>query len=261
MRAVILAGGKGTRLAPFTTVLPKPLLPLGEIPIVEIILRQLTHHGVTDVTLACGYLGRLMRTYLDNSPISEELRIGYHWEDKPLGTAGALAGIRGLDETFLVMNGDILTTLDYARLWKFHAARKPALTIAATSKKVQIELGILRIDNEKRVVGYTEKPVETFPASTGIYIYEPRALKFIEPDAYLDFPTLVLKLIEAGETVVAYETDAFWLDMGNRGDYEKAVRAFRDDPSRFAIDQARPLRIEALPGPRATAEAATPLAR
>jgi len=261
MKAVILAGGKGTRLAPFTTVLPKPLLPLGEIPIVEIILRQLKHYGVTDVTLACGYLSQLIRTYLDNSRISEELRIDYHWEDKPLGTAGALPGISGLDETFLVMNGDILTTLDYARLWAFHTARKPALTIAVTSKKVQIELGILQIDDDKRVVGYTEKPVETFPASTGIYIYEPRALKFIEPDTYLDFPTLVLKLIEAGETVVAYETDAFWLDMGNRGDHEKAVKAFREDPARFAIDQARPLRINSLPERVAPTQAPTPLTR
>jgi NDP-sugar pyrophosphorylase family protein len=261
MKAVILAGGKGTRLAPFTTVLPKPLLPLGEVPIVEIILRQLRRHGVTDVTLACGYLSELIRTYLDNSRISQELRISYHWEDEPLGTAGALAGIPGLDEPFLVMNGDILTTLDYSRLLEFHAARKPALTIAVTSKKVQIELGILQIDGDKRVVGYTEKPVETFPASTGIYVYEPRALDFIEPGTYLDFPTLVLKLIDAGQTVAAYETDAFWLDMGNRDDYEKAVAVFRENPARFGIDQARALRIDTVTARPSNAPVATSAAR
>jgi NDP-sugar pyrophosphorylase family protein len=246
MKAVILAGGKGTRLAPFTTVLPKPLLPLGEVPIVEIILRQLGRHGIADITLACGYLSELIRTYLDNSRISEQLRIDYHWEDKPLGTAGALAAIPGLDEAFLVMNGDILTTLNYSRLIEFHRARKSALTIAVTSKKVEIELGILQIDGDEQVVGYTEKPIETFPASTGIYVYEPRALDFIERDAYLDFPTLVLRLIEAGETVTAYRTEAFWLDMGNRGDYEKAVEVFAQNPSMFGVDKGRAWRIDAL---------------
>jgi NDP-sugar pyrophosphorylase family protein len=248
MKAVILAGGKGTRLAPFTTVLPKPLLPLGEVPIVEIILRQLRRHGITHVTMACGHLGELIRTYLDNNRISSQLQIDYYCEDEPLGTAGALAGIGSLDGAFLVMNGDILTTLDYSQLLQFHAATNPALTIAVTSKKVQIELGILQIDRRDRVIGYIEKPVETFPASTGIYVYGPRALDFIEPDTYLDFPTLVLRLIEAGEPVVAYRTDAFWLDMGNKGDYDKAVKAFCENPSMFGVERLpEALRIGTLP--------------
>jgi NDP-sugar pyrophosphorylase family protein len=235
MKAVILTGGKGTRLAPYTTVLPKPLLPIGRIPILEIILRQLKHYGFSEVILACGYLSELIQAYLMANKISKQLKINYHREEHPLGTAGALATIEGLDETFLVMNGDILTTLDYSKLIEFHKEKKAALTIAITQKKVQIELGVLHMNDKNEITGYEEKPVKIFPSSTGIYIYEPRVLNYITKNTYLDFPTLVLKLIEAGETVVGYPIDAFWLDMGNKDDYEKAVIEFERNISAFHI--------------------------
>jgi len=244
MKAVILAGGRGTRLAPYTTVLPKPLLPLGQVPILEIILRQLERHRFSRISLACGHLGELIRAYLDNKGLSERLNIDYYWEEEPLGTAGALASMKTLDERFLVMNGDILTTLDYSALVNFHIEQQAALTIAVTSKEVQIELGILQIDQHQRVVGYTEKPVEHFPASTGIYVYEPRVLTFIEAHTYLDFPTLVMRLVEAGESVAAYRTDAFWLDMGNKGDYETATKVFEDNPERFIGRYSMPLPLD-----------------
>ena len=236
MKAVILTGGRGTRLAPYTTVLPKPLMPIGDVPILEIILRQIKHFGFSEVIMACGYLAELIQAYLMNNRISKQIEISYHREKEPLGTAGALGDIVGLDDTFLVMNGDILTTLDYADLVRYHKEKKAALTVAITKKRIQIELGVLHLDEDNRVVDYDEKPVKEYPASTGIYIYEPSVLQYIEKDKYLDFPTLVLRLIEAGEHVVGYHSDAFWLDIGNKDDYENAVQDFEENSLSFNID-------------------------
>lgn len=233
MKAVILTGGKGTRLAPYTAVLPKPLLPIGEIPILEIILWQLRHYGFSEVILACGYLAELIQAYLINNKISKNIKITYHREEEPLGTSGALASLEGLNDSFLVMNGDILTTIDYSKLIKYHKKSNAALTVATTEKKIQISLGVPLIDEENKILGYDEKPVKTYNTSTGIYVYEPRALEFIKPNTYLDFPDLVLKLIEAGETVMSCPTTDFWLDMGNKDDYEKAVAEFESNRSAF----------------------------
>jgi NDP-sugar pyrophosphorylase family protein len=211
-------------------------MPIGEIPILEIILCQLRNSGFRHVSIACGYLAELIQAYLLNNRISTELQIDFFREQKPLGTAGALRNVEGLGDTFLVMNGDILTTLDYRALMTFHREREAALTIATTPKKVEIELGVLHLDQEGRVTGYEEKPVKEFPASTGIYIYEPRVLTHIPPDAYLDFPALVMKLLSAGERVVSYPVDGFWLDMGNKGEYERAVKAFEADRKSFNVD-------------------------
>jgi NDP-sugar pyrophosphorylase family protein len=171
-----------------------------------------------------------------NNSISKAIKITYYREDRPLGTAGALAGINELGERFLVMNGDILTTIDYAKLMKYHDEKGAALTIAVTKKRIKIELGVLLIDNEDNIIGYDEKPIKEFPASTGIYIYSSRVLRFIEPNTYLDFPTIVLRLIDAGEKVVGYLTDSFWLDMGNKDDYERAAKEFEHNRSAFLIE-------------------------
>ena len=233
IKAVILAGGKGTRLAPYTTVLTKPLMPIDDIPILEIVLRQLRNHGVDTVTLTVGHLAPLIRAYLDQSNICKLLNLSYHYESAPLGTAGALATVADLDDTFIAMNGDILTTLDYSALVRFHREQDATLTIAVTKKRVQIELGVLQLDDSARIVGYDEKPVKEYPASMGVYVYEPRALRFIEPSVYLDLPTLVLRLIEAGERVCGFASDAFWLDIGNRDDYERAVGEFSQHKAAF----------------------------
>jgi NDP-sugar pyrophosphorylase family protein len=236
IKAVILAGGKGTRLAPYTTVFPKPLMPLDGLPILEIVLRQLRYHGCETITLAVGYLAPLIRAYLDQSSVSRLVRIAYHQEAEPLGTAGALATVAGLDEPFLAMNGDILTTLDYTALINFHHEQRAALTVAVTRKRVQIELGVLQIESDHRVSGYEEKPIKDYPASMGVYVYDPRTLRHIVPNAYLDLPSLVLRLIERGERVAAFRSDAFWLDMGNRDDYERAVAEFAGRRAEFLPD-------------------------
>jgi NDP-mannose synthase len=214
-------------------VLPKPLMPIDDMPILEIVLRQLHAHGVDGVTLTVGYLAPLIRAYLDQSSLCELLKLTYHYESAPLGTAGALATVADLDETFIVMNGDILTTLDFSALVRFHREQGAMLTIAVTKKRVQIALGVLGLDESARIVSYDEKPVKEYPASMGVYVYEPGALRYIEPNAYLDLPTLVLRLIEKGERVYGYASDAFWLDIGNRDDYERAVIEFRQHKADF----------------------------
>jgi NDP-sugar pyrophosphorylase family protein len=239
-KAVIFAGGKGTRLAPFTTVLPKPLVPVGDLPILEIMLRQLVHHGVKDVVIAVGHLSSLIRAYFENHPLTRVLNITYHQETVPLGTAGAIAVMDGLDAPFLAMNGDVLTTLDYSELMRLHVERNAALTIAVTRKRVQIELGVLQLNQDNQVVGYDEKPVKEYPASMGIYAYHPRIKQYMTKDTYLDVPTLVLRLIAEGEIVQAYMPEAFWLDMGNRGDLELAVAAFEADRGAFLPDGPDP---------------------
>jgi NDP-sugar pyrophosphorylase family protein len=151
----------------------------------------------------------------------------------PLGTAGALATIDGLADAFLAMNGDILTTLDYADMYRYHKAQNASLTVAITRKSVQIELGVLELDQDHRIIGYDEKPVMTYQASMGVYIYEPRLKEMMVPGEYLDVPNLVLKMIEKGERIAAYSPDVFWLDMGNRTDYEKADEEVAKNPNAF----------------------------
>ncbi len=234
MKAIILAGGRGTRLAPYTTVFPKPLVPVGEQPIIEILVRQLIGHGITDITLSVGYLAELIKAYFEQRPLlMEKLRLSYVLEEKPTGTAGSLAQVSGLDETFLVMNGDVLTTLNFQKLISHHREQGAALTIAMHPKHVKIDLGVLVTDHMGFVTDYREKPEMDYLVSMGIYVYEPRVLSYIEPGSYLDFPDLVLRLINAGERVAGYESKDIWLDIGRHEDYQLAVQQFEEHRAEF----------------------------
>jgi NDP-sugar pyrophosphorylase family protein len=227
MKAVILAGGKGTRLAPYTAVFPKPLVPIGEQPILEIILRQLAHHGFHDITLTVGHLAELIRAYLHHaSPRFAGLTISYVTEESPTGTAGSLVNVPDLTETFMVMNGDVLTTLDYRRLLAFHREKGGLMTIATQRRSVKVDLGVLEHDEDGGVINYIEKPKYDFRVSMGVYVYEPRVLEFIDPGAYLDVPTLVLRLTERGEKVMCYQSDDYWMDIGRIEDYARAQEDF-----------------------------------
>jgi NDP-sugar pyrophosphorylase family protein len=223
MRAVVLAGGFGMRLRPYTTILPKPLLPVGDRPILEIILRQLAAAGFDRVDLCVGHLGELIRVYFtDGTVLPEGLELDWHWEpDEPLGTAGALRVVPGLEGTFLAMNGDILTTLDYRELLAHHRRSSAGLTIAAQSKRVEIELGVIELEGD-RVSGYREKPTLGYDVSMGIYVYEARVLSHL-PDGPCQFPELVQRLLAAGELVCAFRSDAPWYDLGTVSEYERAV--------------------------------------
>jgi len=172
MKTVILAGGKGTRLAPYTTIFPKPLVPIGDRPILEIIIRQLVRHGLGDILLSVGHLGELIEAYFQNGHRNiPGLKLEYFRERNPLGTAGSLAMIPGLDETFIAMNGDILTTLNYEALIAHHRERGAALTIAMHQKDVRIDLGVLNTDADGDLVTYDEKPLYSFNVSMGVYVY------------------------------------------------------------------------------------------
>ena len=241
-RVVILAGGKGTRLRPFTTILPKPLLPIGDRAILEIVIEQLRLAGLTRLTLAVGYLSHLIEAVFGDGS-AYGVSIDYHHEHSPLGTAGALAGLDDLDEPFLMMNGDLITTLDYSALLDAHVLNGNALTIATQERTATIDFGVLLLGEHngatQPVLGYNEKPTSRHAVSMGIYVVDPSLLRLIEPGAYLDFPDLVLSAIAAGEQVGAYAFDGLWLDIGRHEDYERAVSEFADvDSLLFRQDAA-----------------------
>lgn len=232
MKAVVLAGGRGTRLRPYTQILPKPLMPIGDMPILEVILRQMKAAGVNEVVLAVGHLSELLRTFFQNGE-RLGMEIAYSYEDQPLGTAGPIALIDGLDDTFIVTNGDVLTTMDFRALIDYHKAQDATATIAVHERYVKIDLGVIQWDGGHRVTGYIEKPTYDYNVSMGIYVFEPRVLSFIPHSQYLDFPNLVINLIDAGEKVVGYCCNDYWQDLGNPTDYENAAKDFLENPSRF----------------------------
>jgi NDP-sugar pyrophosphorylase family protein len=226
MRAVILAGGKGTRLKPYTSVLPKPLMPLGNRAILEVVIHQLARQGFTDVTLSVGYLAHLIEAVFGDGS-THGVKLAYVHEGAPLGTAGSLRLIPGLDDAFLMLNGDLVTTFDFRELVRAHRAGNHLLTIATRKRRVGVDYGVLSVepngDGGDRVVAYNEKPTLDVTVSMGIYVVEPEALRHIPPEGHFDFPELVQKLIDAGEPVGAFEYDGLWLDIGRQEDYERAI--------------------------------------
>jgi NDP-mannose synthase len=235
MRAVVLAGGLGMRLRPYTAILPKPLVPVGDRPILELILRQLHRSGVGEVDLCVGHLGELIQVYFTQATtMPPDLELRWHWEDEPLGTAGALRGVPGLDSTFIAMNGDVLTTLDYRRLVEFHREQDAALTVSMHTKHVDIDLGVIE-SRDGLITGYQEKPSFDYNVSMGVYVYEPRALKHLPATGACQFPDLVLRLLDAGERVAAHASDAAWYDIGTFGELERAAKDLEDRPEMFAV--------------------------
>ncbi len=224
-RAIVLAGGRGTRLAPYTTVLPKPLMPIGDMPILEILLRQLRRAGILRVTLAVGHLAALLEAYFGDGA-RFGISLDYSYEDEPVGTAGPLALVDGLDDTFLVMNGDLLTSIDFEDLIRAHRARGSAVTVGLFEKQVPLDLGIVETGEDGRVTDYIEKPTLTYDVSVGIYAMQPAVLEHIERGRPLDLPDLVLRLIAAGADVQAYRFSGTWFDIGRPDDYAAASEHF-----------------------------------
>jgi nucleoside-diphosphate-sugar epimerase/dTDP-glucose pyrophosphorylase len=246
-RAIVLAGGAGTRLRPYTAVIPKPLMPVGDRPVLDIVIRQLEHAGFTRVTIATGYLAELVEAFFgDGSDYG--VAIDYIREQQPLGTVGALALTEDLDAPFVVMNGDVLTDLDYGALVRRHAASDAIATIAVTKRRIDISLGIIEFDEQEtdRLVDYVEKPAISVSASMGVYCFSPRVRDYIDPGERLDFPDLVLRLLEHAEIVRGWEPRAYWLDIGRHEDHERAVRDFERNRSRFLPDEG-PTGVTATP--------------
>jgi NDP-sugar pyrophosphorylase family protein len=225
MRAVILAGGKGTRLAPYTVTFPKPLVPVADMPILEIVIRQLQAAGFDHITMAVGHLAELIEAYFGDGG-RWNVKIDYSREDAPLGTVAPVRLIDDLPETFLVMNGDVLTTLSYRSLYDSHVTSGAEMTIACHRLNVQIDYGLIEFDGRLRVTGYREKPRFPGDVSMGVYIFSRDVLDLVPTGEYMDIPTLVTKLVQEGREVRASLADCRWLDIGRQDDYAQAIATF-----------------------------------
>ncbi len=231
MQVIILAGGKGTRLRPFTTNFPKPLVPIDEMPILEIVLKQLKHYGFTEVVLAVNHLAELIMAFFQHGE-KLGMKVSYSVEDKVLGTAGPIALVDHLDENFMVMNGDTLTTLDYKQLFDYHVNNGNDLTIGTFKKQVKIDLGVLEVEGDN-FVNYIEKPTYNYNVSMGIYVFNRNVVSIIEKNKKLDMPDLVLRAKHAGKKIKCFTGDYYWLDIGRPDDYEEANRIFKEKRGEF----------------------------
>lgn len=232
IRVVILAGGKGTRLKPYTTVFPKPLMPIGEMPILEVVLRQLKSFGFEKITLSVNHLADLIQTFFgDGSQLG--LDISYCMEDEPLGTAGSLSLIENITDTFLVMNGDLLTTIDYTAMVRSHIDSNAAATIAVFPREVKIDFGVLELGSEGELLAYKEKPTYKYLVSMGVNVLNKSVFEFIPLGRYLDMPTLMMNLKKAGKFVKSFRSECEWLDIGRPDDYEQAIAEFQHSKNKY----------------------------
>ncbi len=225
MRAVILAGGKGTRLRPYTVVLPKPLMPVGEYPILEVIVRQLARRGFARITMAVNHQAEIIQAYFGDGR-KWGTRIDYSVEDRPLSTMAPLKIIRDLPEDFLVMNGDILTDMDFAEFAAYHRAQENLFTISAHRREVRTDFGVLDVAPDDRLAGFREKPVLDYTVSMGIYMVSRAALDYIPAGRAYGFDHLMLDLIGAGRPAAVRRYDGYWLDIGRPDDYMQAIEEF-----------------------------------
>lgn len=234
MKAIIMAGGKGSRLYPYSAVLPKPLMPLGDMPVLELLLRQLARAGVSEAYLAVNHLRHLIEAFFgDGSRIGVKLH--YSVEDKPLGTAGPIAAVLDrLGDEFVMTNGDLLTTMDIAAMIRFHRERRAAATIGVYRREVKIDFGLIEVDADMRMTAYREKPSYPHLVSMGIYVLNAAALRnLLEPDTYLDMPDLLQRLMTARGEVRCFHSDCFWLDIGRPDDFARAQELYEKDPRAF----------------------------
>lgn len=220
--AVVLAGGLGTRLAPYTTILPKPLMPVGGRPILGIIIEQLHNAGATKITLAVNHMAELIAAVLgDGSRYG--LEIAYSREPRTLGTIAPLKLIENLPERFIVMNGDVLTQLDPSDLYCAHAQSKCRFTIASCHREVKIDFGVLDIDPaESKLIGHREKPCLEYDVSMGMYVMDRSLLDEIPDDTPYGVDTLALAMLARQEPVNIYAYRGYWLDLGRPADFERA---------------------------------------
>jgi NDP-sugar pyrophosphorylase family protein len=237
-RVVMLAGGQGSRLLPYRTIVPKPLLPVGDRAVLDLVLSQLARHDFTDVTIAVGVLAPLIRAMFGDGG-RHGITIRYSQEHEPLGTAGVLRQL-DLDEPFLMMNGNVLTTLDFKALFEAHRQSGNAVTVAANFREVRADFGVLDLDvadgtHTTRVASYVEKPATTYSVSMGIYAMEPVVRDFIDEHEQLGLPELISRVIAGGHRVGAFRHDGVWLDMRRREDYERAQERYDELAPLFAV--------------------------
>ncbi|SDI24120.1 sugar phosphate nucleotidyltransferase [Desulfosporosinus hippei] len=226
MQTIILAGGRGTRLDPYTRILPKPLIPIGDKPIADILVQQLKSSGVDEIIMCLGYLADFIKLYFqDGSHFGLDIR--YSIETAPLGTAGPLKLVADLEDDFLVVNGDELTTLDFGALYGHHIAMQADMTVAVHKKAVHSAFGVLEII-DGQVTAYSEKPTINYWASMGIYVINKRVISLIPENERFDMPDLVKALLSNHAQVVSYESEDLWFDIGTPADLEKAKEVFKE---------------------------------
>jgi NDP-sugar pyrophosphorylase family protein len=237
VKVVLLAGGRGTRLRPLTTVFPKPLVPLGEKPVLEILLRRLGAHNLRHVILSTGYLSELLMAVVGDGA-KYGVSVSYCHEETPLGTAGPLALVRDeLTDTFMVMNGDLLTTLNFAALLDYHRHQKADATVAVYRRDVKIDFGVIESDADGHFTGYREKPTYHFEVSMGVYAMSKSVLAHVPDREKLDMPDLIAKIHQTGGRVACYREDCYWLDIGRMDDYAKAQEQFAENAEMFLGSQ------------------------
>lgn len=231
-RAIILAGGKGTRLRPYTVVLPKPLMPIGEFPILEVIIRQLVQHGFVHVTMAVNHQAEIIKAFFQDGA-KWGIRIDYSLEDKPLSTMAPLRLIKDLPENFLVMNGDILTDLSFSDIYNDHVSKNNIFTISSHVREQKIDYGVLEIDADGYLSGFSEKPKSKYLVSMGVYMASRRIMDFIPEGQSYGFDNLMIDLMAAGQPAAVRKFDGYWLDIGRPDDYMQAIEEFEQMKSRF----------------------------
>jgi NDP-mannose synthase len=231
-RAVILAGGTGTRLRPYTIVLPKPLMPIGDYPILEVIIRQLVRQGFTHVTLAVNHQANILKAFFEDGN-KWGVQIDYSLEKKPISTIAPLSLIADLPENFLLMNGDVLTDFDHSGFLERHVASHGLFTIAAARRRQLIDYGVLEIDSSHRLTGFSEKPQTEYLVSMGVYAVNRRILQFVPPDSRYGFDDLMNDLLRKNEPVAVEPYEGYWLDIGRPDDYMRAVEEFEQRRQQF----------------------------
>lgn len=230
-KAFILAGGKGKRLRPYTYVIPKPLMPLGGRPILTTVLKKLSKKGFKDITISLGYMGNMITSVVKSLKIPAE--ISFTREIKALGTAGSLSLMKNFTEDVLVINGDLLTTLDFNKIYDFHKKNKAVATIGIFPREVKVDFGIIETRNKIDFNSYTEKPTYKFKVSMGINVLSPKIKKYLRKDEYLDMPTLIKKLQRNREKIVCYSEKCKWLDIGREFDYKVASEEFKKNSKEY----------------------------
>jgi NDP-sugar pyrophosphorylase family protein len=235
MRAIILAGGKGTRLWPYTVTLPKPLVPLGgEMPVVEVLIRQLRQHGVTHITLAVNHLANLIQAFFQDGA-RWGLRIDYSVEEKPLNTIGPLTMIPDLPENFLVMNGDVLCDLNFAEFYRWHCESDNDVSVSVFRRQQVVDFGVLQYDAAGCITGFREKPTYDFDVSMGVYGFHRRTIQRLKRGESYGFDHLMLDGLKQGIKMRARPFHGYWLDIGRPDDYQVACERFPEIKARLGI--------------------------
>jgi NDP-sugar pyrophosphorylase family protein len=231
-RAIILAGGKGSRLKPYTVVLPKPLMPVGEYPILEVVIRQLAFYDFEHITLAVNHQAEIIKSYF-NSGEKWGVFIDYSMEKTPLGTMGPLRLIKGLPENFLVMNGDVLTDLDFREFYDYHIKLGKLFTISSSQRTQKSDYGVLNIDKSGNLSGFQEKPEVHYDVSMGVYMLSKKVIDIIPAGAYYGFDQLMHKFLQAKLPINVKKHSGFWLDIGRPDDYRQAISIFENNGKMF----------------------------